>query len=63
MLEPVEDGKTFWKKFGFKEDGKLAIREKVEWLLQHIFTKIAIFSCTFLHEISVYNVELRNEGL
>lgn len=19
MLEPVEDGKTFWKKFGFKE--------------------------------------------
>lgn len=30
MLEPVEDGKTFWKKFGFKEDGKLAIREKVE---------------------------------
>lgn len=30
MLEPVEDGKTFWKKFGFKETGKLAIREKVE---------------------------------
>lgn len=30
MLEPVEDGKTFWKKFGFKENGKLSIREKVE---------------------------------
>lgn len=30
MLEPVEDGKTFWKKFGFKEKGKLSIREKVE---------------------------------
>lgn len=30
MLEPVEDGKTFWKKFGFKGTGKLAIREKVE---------------------------------
>lgn len=30
MLEPVEDGKTFWKKFGFKETGKLAIREKIE---------------------------------
>ncbi len=30
MLEPVEDGKIFWKKFGFKETGKLAIREKVE---------------------------------
>ena len=30
MLEPVEDGKTFWKKFGFKEDGKLSIREKTE---------------------------------
>lgn len=57
MLEPVEDGKTFWKKFGFKEIGKLAIREKVEWEL------FKIFSCTFLHEISVYNVELRNEGL
>lgn len=30
MLEPVEDGKTFWKKFGFKGTGKFAIREKVE---------------------------------
>ena len=30
MLEPVEDGKTFWKKFGFKEDGKLSTREKIE---------------------------------
>lgn len=30
MLEPVEDGKTFWKKFGFKENGKLSIRKKVE---------------------------------
>lgn len=30
MLEPVEDGKIFWKKFGFKETGKLAIREKIE---------------------------------
>lgn len=30
MLESVEDGKTFWKKFGFKETGKLAIREKIE---------------------------------
>lgn len=30
MLEPVEDGKTFWKKFGFKENGKLSICEKVE---------------------------------
>lgn len=30
MLEPVEDGKTFWKKFGFKETGKLALREKIE---------------------------------
>lgn len=30
MLEHVEDGKTFWEKFGFKETGKLAIREKVE---------------------------------
>ena len=29
MLEPVEDGKAFWKKFGFKEDGKLSIREKM----------------------------------
>ncbi len=29
MLEPIEDGKTFWKKFGFKENGKLSIREKV----------------------------------
>ena len=29
MLEPVEDGKTFWKKFGFEEDGKLSIREKM----------------------------------
>lgn len=28
MLEPVEDGKTFWKKFKFKEDGMLLIREK-----------------------------------
>lgn len=27
MLEPAEDGKIFWKKFGFKETGKLAIRE------------------------------------
>lgn len=30
MLEPVEDGKSFWMKFGFKENGKLSIREKVE---------------------------------
>ena len=30
MLEPIEDGKTFWKKFGFKENGKLSIREKIE---------------------------------
>ena len=30
MLEPVEDGKTFWKKFGFEENGKLSIREKIE---------------------------------
>ena len=30
MLEPVEDGKTFWKKFGFKENGKFSIRKKVE---------------------------------
>ena len=30
MLKPVEDGKTFWKKFGFKENGKLSIRKKVE---------------------------------
>ena len=30
MLEPVDDGTTFWKQFGFKETGKLAIREKVE---------------------------------
>lgn len=30
MLEPVEDGKIFWKKFGFKETGKLALREKIE---------------------------------
>ena len=29
MLEPVEDGKTFWKKFGFEENGKLSIREKL----------------------------------
>ncbi len=29
MLEPVEDGKIFWKKFGFKGNGKFAIREKV----------------------------------
>ena len=27
MLEPAEDGKIFWKKFGFKETGKLEIRE------------------------------------
>ena len=27
MLEPAEDGKIFWKKFGFEETGKLAIRE------------------------------------
>lgn len=57
MLKSVEDGKIFWKKFGFKETGKLAIREKVEWEL------FEIFSCRFLHEISVYNVELRNKGL
>lgn len=30
MLEPVEDGKTFWKKFGFMENGKMSIREKVK---------------------------------
>lgn len=30
MSEPVEDGKTFWMKFGFKESSKLSIREKVE---------------------------------
>lgn len=30
MLEPVEDGKIFWKKFGLKENGKLALREKIE---------------------------------
>lgn len=30
MSKPVEDGKTFWMKFGFKESGKLSIREKVE---------------------------------
>ena len=30
MLEPVEDGKSFWMKLGFKENGKLSIREKVE---------------------------------
>lgn len=30
MLEPVEDGKTFWKKFRFEENGKLSIREKIE---------------------------------
>ena len=30
LLEPVEDGKSFWMKFGFKENGKLSIREKVE---------------------------------
>ena len=30
MLEPVEDGKTFWKKFGFKEKGKVSVREKIE---------------------------------
>lgn len=30
MLEPVEDGKSFWMKFGLKENGKLSIREKVE---------------------------------
>ena len=28
--KPIEDGKTFWKKFGFKENGKLSIREKIE---------------------------------
>ncbi len=30
MLEPVEDGKIFWNKFGFKGNGKFAIREKIE---------------------------------
>ena len=30
MLDPVEDGKTFWKKFGFKEKGKVSVREKIE---------------------------------
>lgn len=30
LLEPIEDGKIFWKKFGFKEMDKLAIREKVD---------------------------------
>jgi len=30
MLEPIEDGIIFWKKFGFKENGNLAIREKFE---------------------------------
>lgn len=30
MLEPVEDGKMFWKKFGFMENGKMSIREKIE---------------------------------
>lgn len=30
MLELIEDGIVFWKKFGFKENGKLAIREKFE---------------------------------
>lgn len=30
LLEPIEDGKVFWKKFGFKEMDKLAIREKVD---------------------------------
>lgn len=27
MLEPVEDGKTFWKKFGFVDGDTFAVRE------------------------------------
>lgn len=44
MLEPVEDGKTFWKKFGFKEMVSCRFAKKLsknclKYFRLHCYTK------------------------